>query len=86
MRPFPISSWAQSHGQGQGSPVSHEFDYAALWCKWKVHARLEGWIKTDSCPWSGAKESLQHALTQCWFMPLVPDVLDTYYGHVQIEI
>ena len=59
--------------------------YAAVWCKLKVHAWLEEWIKTDSCPLCGAKKSVQHALTQCRVMPLVHDPLHRYYRHVCIQ-
>ena len=67
-------------------PQICEFVYAALWCKLKVHARLEERIKLHTCPLCGCKETILHTWTQCRFMPLVHDLIHKYDGQVHVQI
>ena len=67
-------------------PQICEFVYIALWCKLKVHARLEERIKLHTCPLCGCKETILHTWTQCRFMPLVHDLIHKYNGQVHVQI
>ena len=60
-------------------PLAHEFVCATLWCKLLVHARLHEWIMTNSCPLCGVQESVQNGLSHCKYLPLVHDMLHSYY-------